>query len=104
MMEALRERVEPLRKLVKRGARRGARRSGTSGTETYVLTRRGALAGLGGIVVATYVHAFPLRTVSIIVPYPAGGPVDVVARLIAQGAAAISGTRSLSTTAPAAPG
>ena len=33
-------------------------------------------------------QTFPSRTVTIVVPYPAGGPVDVVARLIAQTAAA----------------
>jgi len=54
-----------------------------------MLTRRAAVAALAGLVAAraARAQAFPLRTVTIIVPYPAGGPVDVVARLIAQGAA-----------------
>src|SRR5262245_18584787 len=54
-----------------------------------MLTRRAAVAALAGLVAARAARAqtFPLRTVTIIVPYPAGGPVDVVARLIAQGAA-----------------
>src|SRR5262245_52630394 len=53
-----------------------------------MLTRRAAVAALAGLVAAraARAQAFPLRTVTIIVPYPAGGPVDVVARLIAQGA------------------
>ena len=66
-----------------------------------MLTRRlalTALAGLAGISAFTRVfdalcrgaraQGFPSRTISIVVPYPAGGPVDVVARLIAQTAAA----------------
>jgi tripartite-type tricarboxylate transporter receptor subunit TctC len=52
-----------------------------------MLTRRRAFAGLAAVAVARETRAFPLRSVTIIVPYPAGGPVDVVARLIAQGAA-----------------
>ena len=31
-----------------------------------------------------WAQAFPSRTITLVVPYPAGGPVDVVARLIAQ--------------------
>jgi len=51
-----------------------------------MLTRRTVIAGLGGLVVARTARAqgFPTRTITIIVPYPAGGPVDVLARLIAQ--------------------
>ena len=53
-----------------------------------------ALAGLAGISAFTRVfdaicrgaraQAFPSRPITIIVPYPAGGPVDITARLIAQ--------------------
>ncbi|PSC06133.1 hypothetical protein SLNSH_04840 [Alsobacter soli] len=52
-------------------------------------TRRAALAAavlgacaapLGGLMA----QSFPSRTITLVVPYPAGGPVDVVARLIAQ--------------------
>ena len=73
---------------MKLGARRSSAplRAGPE-TDAHMLTRRGALAGFAGMVGATSVRAFPHRTVTIIVPYPAGGPVDVVARLIAQGAA-----------------
>ena len=51
-----------------------------------MLTRRTAIAGLGGLALArpARAQAFPTRTITIIVPYPAGGPVDVLARLIAQ--------------------
>ena len=53
-----------------------------------MLTRRSALATLAGLVAARTARAqsFPSRSVSIVVPYPAGGPVDAVARLIAQSA------------------
>jgi tripartite-type tricarboxylate transporter receptor subunit TctC len=58
-----------------------------------MLTRRAALAALAGAsagALTTRLHAqtFPSRTVTIIVPYPAGGPVDALARLIAQHAQA----------------
>jgi tripartite-type tricarboxylate transporter receptor subunit TctC len=42
-----------------------------------------ALAGLASIRGAQ-AQAFPARPISVVVPYPAGGPVDVTARLIAQ--------------------
>ncbi len=50
-------------------------------------TRRTALAALAGLAaapVAGRAQPFPARSVAIVVPYPAGGPVDTVARLIAQ--------------------
>ncbi len=48
------------------------------------------MAALAGLVASRPALAqnFPSRTVTIVVPYPAGGPVDTVARLIAQTAAA----------------
>jgi len=54
-----------------------------------MLTRRTALATFAGLIAAPGALAqdFPSRTVTIIVPYPAGGPVDAVARLIARTAA-----------------
>ena len=54
-----------------------------------MLTRRAALASLAGLVAARTAGAqtFPSRTITLVVPYPAGGPVDAVARLIAQPAA-----------------
>ena len=52
-------------------------------------TRRAAFAALAGLAAMRGARAqgFPSRTVTIVVPYPAGGPVDAVARLIAHGAA-----------------
>jgi tripartite-type tricarboxylate transporter receptor subunit TctC len=51
-----------------------------------MLTRRAALSALAGLAAMREARAesFPSRTVTIVVPYPAGGPVDVTARLIAQ--------------------
>jgi len=56
-----------------------------------MLTRRAALAGLiGSTALARTARAqdFPSKPITIIVPYPAGGPTDVLARLVAQHAAA----------------
>ena len=54
-----------------------------------MLTRRATIAALAGLAAmrnacAQTVSAFPTRPITIVVPYPAGGPVDVMARLIAQ--------------------
>ena len=51
-----------------------------------MLTRRAALVALTGLAVPRGARAqsFPSRPITIVVPYPAGGPVDVTARLIAQ--------------------
>ena len=54
-----------------------------------MLTRRATIAALAGLAAmrnacAQTVSAFPTRPITIVVPYPAGGPVDVTARLIAQ--------------------
>ena len=54
-----------------------------------MLTRRAALTLAAGSALAWRPHtaraqSFPTRSVTIIVPYPAGGPVDAVARLIAN--------------------
>ncbi len=53
-----------------------------------MLTRRAALTTIAGLIAApaARAQAFPSRNISIVVPYPAGGPVDTVARLIAQAA------------------
>jgi tripartite-type tricarboxylate transporter receptor subunit TctC len=55
-----------------------------------MLTRRAALATLLATTVLRPAHAqtFPSRSLTIIVPYPAGGPTDVLARLVAQHAGA----------------
>jgi len=54
-----------------------------------MLTRRATLAGMAalGFPSATSAQGFPSRSITIIVPYPPGGPVDALARLIAQEAA-----------------
>ncbi len=54
-----------------------------------MLTRRATLAGMAalGFPSAADAQAFPSRSITIMVPYPPGGPVDALARLIAQEAA-----------------
>ena len=51
-----------------------------------MLSRRAAFSAIAGLIAAPPARAqsFPSRNISIVVPYPAGGPVDAVARLIAQ--------------------
>ena len=51
-----------------------------------MLTRRAVLGAITGLVAVRRAGAqgFPNRPITIVVPYPAGGPVDVTARLIAQ--------------------
>ena len=51
------------------------------------ITRRAALAGLAASAAFTSAHAqanWPSQTVKIIVPYPAGGSTDVLARILAE--------------------
>ncbi len=54
-----------------------------------MLTRRATLVGLAAFALPLTAHAqgFPTRTITIVVPYPPGGPIDALARLIAQEAA-----------------
>jgi tripartite-type tricarboxylate transporter receptor subunit TctC len=49
-------------------------------------TRRAALTALAGLTAMRGARAqtFPSRPITIVVPYPAGGPVDLTARLIAR--------------------
>jgi tripartite-type tricarboxylate transporter receptor subunit TctC len=50
-----------------------------------MLTRRSLVAAFAGLAMASArAQSFPARPITIIVPYPAGGPVDVTARLIAH--------------------
>jgi tripartite-type tricarboxylate transporter receptor subunit TctC len=51
-----------------------------------MLTRRTIIAGLStlGLPRSVCAQGFPSRTITIVVPYPPGGPVDALARLIAQ--------------------
>jgi tripartite-type tricarboxylate transporter receptor subunit TctC len=55
-----------------------------------MLTRRAALATMLATTVIrpALAQTFPSRPITIIVPYPAGGPTDVLARLVAQHAGA----------------
>jgi tripartite-type tricarboxylate transporter receptor subunit TctC len=55
-----------------------------------MLTRRAAIAALPLLLATTrtYAQAFPIRSITIVVPYPPGGPVDALARVIARDAAA----------------
>ena len=55
-----------------------------------MLTRRATLAGLAvlGLPLPARAQGFPNRTITIVVPYPPGGPIDIMARLVAQEAAA----------------
>src|SRR5512145_1032391 len=54
-----------------------------------MLTRRATLAGLAalGLPLTARAQGFPSRTITIVVPYPPGGPIDALARMIAQEAA-----------------
>jgi tripartite-type tricarboxylate transporter receptor subunit TctC len=54
-----------------------------------MISRRATLAGFAALTLSTRARAetFPTRTITIVVPYPPGGPLDTVARVIAQEAA-----------------
>src|SRR5262249_24716877 len=49
-----------------------------------MLTRRATLAGLAGLGLPVAARAQGGPSITIVVPYPPGGPVDLVARMIAQ--------------------
>ena len=56
--------------------------------DRMILDRRHLLGLAAGMVAAPAVlraqGAFPSKTITLVVPYPAGGPTDVIARLVAQ--------------------
>lgn len=53
------------------------------------LTRRGTLAGLGlSLATTARAQAFPSKPLTLIVPFPAGGPADIFGRNLAQGMSA----------------
>src|SRR5580658_8003251 len=64
-----------------------ARREGGGSTMTKKLTRRTVLGGLAGLAAskARAEAEWPTRTITIIHGFPAGGPSDIIARLIADG-------------------
>src|SRR5262245_27225717 len=47
----------------------------------FVCALFAAVVGLGATALA---QSFPTRPVTLVVPYPAGGPTDVVARVVAE--------------------
>jgi tripartite-type tricarboxylate transporter receptor subunit TctC len=55
--------------------------------EFMSLTRRSTLGLMAGAVVAPSLvraQSFPVRPITLVVPYPAGGPTDAIARFVAQ--------------------
>jgi len=51
------------------------------------ITRRATLAGLSALPIAARAQSFPSRPVTLVIPFPAGGPSDVFGRHLAQGLA-----------------
>ncbi len=53
------------------------------------IDRRSVLAGMAMLPIATgrkaFAQGYPSRNVSVIVPFPAGGPVDVATRIVVEG-------------------
>src|SRR6187399_1891867 len=43
-----------------------------------------AVLGLGGISRAAHAQEYPTRSITVVVPFPAGGPSDVVARIVTE--------------------
>src|SRR5262245_52420431 len=67
----------------------GAASSGQQPEETMSISRRAALAGLAAMSAeqARAQAAFPTKPMTLVVPFPAGGPSDVFGRHLAQGMA-----------------
>jgi tripartite-type tricarboxylate transporter receptor subunit TctC len=54
---------------------------------TYSVTRRlalGLFAGAALLATPTAAQTYPARVIKMVVPYPAGGPTDVIARIVAE--------------------
>ena len=43
-----------------------------------------AMCELGGIPLASHAQSYPTRSITVVVPFPAGGPSDVVARIVTE--------------------
>src|SRR4051795_7348024 len=43
-----------------------------------------AMCELGGMPLASHAQSYPARSITVVVPFPAGGPSDVVARIVAE--------------------
>src|SRR5581483_8145318 len=73
---------------------------------TTMITRRFALAGLAvtALPLSARAQGFPSRTITIVVPYPPGGPIDTLARLIAQECAGDLGQSIVAENRPGASG
>src|SRR3977135_4276020 len=56
-------------------------RRGVAGTLLALLL---ACLGMGSSIEASHAEGYPEHTIKIVVPFPAGGPTDVAARLVAQ--------------------
>ena len=71
-----------------------------------MLSRRAMLGSLiaCALPLRVWAQGFPSRTITIVVPYPPGGPIDTLARLIAQEAAADLGQSIVVENRPGASG
>src|SRR3979490_3638173 len=43
-----------------------------------------AVFGLSGMLLVAYAQSYPARSITVVVPFPAGGPSDVVARIVTE--------------------
>src|ERR1700716_2839460 len=43
-----------------------------------------AVFGLSGMLLVAYAQSYPAKSITVVVPFPAGGPSDVVARIVTE--------------------